>query len=129
MINEVEVKDVDPQTTAVVRKQTRQAQLSTVVPAACGEVWQFIRASGMRHSGLNFVLYHDLVMNIECGVIVPDPFTGDGTVTCSSIPGGTVATVAYFGPYSGLGEAYDPTFRTSRAEYRRITGGPGAQPL
>jgi effector-binding domain-containing protein len=98
---------VDPQPTAVVRRTAAQSQLSTVVPQACGEVWKFLRTTGLPNSGLNMALYHDAVMNIECGVVVPQRFTGSGDVVCSETPGGTVATVSYFGPYSGLGEAYD----------------------
>jgi effector-binding domain-containing protein len=76
-----------------------------VIPAGCGEVWQFIRASSIQHTGRNMALYWDGEINLECGVIVLHPFTSDGPVICSATPGGLVATTAHFGPYSRLGEA------------------------
>jgi effector-binding domain-containing protein len=104
---QVHLQQVQPQTTGVVRFQARPGQLSTLIPQACGEVWAFMRSSGLPHPGRNLALYLDGVMNIECGVEVPQPFTGNGRVVCSSTPAGTVATAAHIGPYSRLGEAHD----------------------
>ena len=48
---QIEVKRVEAQTTAVVRRRTRLEELSTVVPQACGEVWAFIRSPGLPPDG------------------------------------------------------------------------------
>ena len=104
---QIEVKRVEAQTTAVVRRRTRLEELSTVVPQACGEVWAFIRSPGLPRPGRHLAVYLDDVMNIEVGVEVDQPFTGSGPVVCSRTPAGTVATTAHFGPYNRLGEAHE----------------------
>lgn len=107
MIDEVRVARVEPQWIASVRRQTNQDQFSIVIPEACGEVWQFLRATGTPHSGLNLVVYLDWTGNLECGVIVPERFDSDGPVICSATPGGTVATTSHQGPYDRLGETHE----------------------
>src|SRR5947209_3021714 len=103
----VRVEQVAPVTTAVVRRVVRPDQLSTVVPQACGEVWTFVRSAGVPDPGRHVALYLDGAINLEVGAEVGQPFAGDGNVVCSSLPGGTVATVAHFGPYDRLADAYD----------------------
>jgi effector-binding domain-containing protein len=103
---DVQLQRVEPHIMAAVRRQAKAPQLPSVIPAACGEVWQFLRAAGIANSGLNAVVYHDQVMNIDCGVIVNAPFNGNGSVKCTATPGGNVVTVAHYGPYNLLGEAY-----------------------
>jgi effector-binding domain-containing protein len=103
---QVQVQQVPAQTTAVVRMRAKPDELSRVVPAACGEVWQFVRAAGLPRPGRHLALYLDGEMNIEVGVEVAGPFAGDGRVVCSSTPAGTVATAAHWGPYNRLGEAH-----------------------
>ena len=104
---DVKIEQVEPRPMASVRRRTSQALLSRVIPEALGEVWRFIRASGISHSGLNIALYHDLAMNLECGVLVPEPFQPDGDVICSATPGGSVASTVHIGPYHLLGEAHE----------------------
>jgi effector-binding domain-containing protein len=111
MEHPVRVISVAPQLTAVVRRRATQGELSTVVPQACGEVWAFIRSTGLPHPGQNLALYLDGEINLECGVEVPQPFTGDGRVVCSSTPAGVVATAAHFGPYNRLGDTHKAILR------------------
>jgi effector-binding domain-containing protein len=103
---QVEVKRVEAQTTAVVRCRATPGELATVVPRGCGEVWTFMRSSGQPKPGRNLALYLDGAINLECGVEVVQPFTGNDHVCCSSTPTGLVATTAHFGPYDRLGEAH-----------------------
>jgi effector-binding domain-containing protein len=104
---QVEARRVEPQITAVVCFTATQKQLSTLIPQACGEVWNFIRSAGIPQPGRHVALYLDGVMNIECGAEVGQPFRGNGRVVCSQTPAGLVATTAHFGPYHLLGNAYD----------------------
>ncbi len=106
MSYDIQICEVPQQTTAVVRCRATQSELSTVIPQGCGEVWSFMRSSGLPHPGRNLALYLDGEMNIEVGVEVVQLFEGNDRVVCSSIPAGTVATTAHFGPYDRLGEAH-----------------------
>jgi effector-binding domain-containing protein len=106
MSYQVDVTPVHPQTIAVIRLRAAVKDLSTVVPRACGEVWNYVRANGIPNPGRHVAVYLDDVMNIEVGVEVGQPFTGDGRVNCSATPAGLAATTAHFGPYHRLGDAY-----------------------
>jgi effector-binding domain-containing protein len=103
---QVRVEQVDPTITAVVRRRARQDELATVVPQACGEVWQFIRSAQLPNPGRHLALYLDGAINLEVGAEVSQPFSGDGQVVCSSTPAGTVATTTHLGPYNRLHEAH-----------------------
>jgi effector-binding domain-containing protein len=104
---QVHAERLAPQLTGVVRVQASQSQLPTVVPQLCGEVWNFFRSAGLPRPGRHLALYLDCVMNIEVGVEVSQPFTGNQRVVCSQTPEGLVATTAHFGPYSRLGDAHN----------------------
>jgi effector-binding domain-containing protein len=92
--------------TAVVCFRATLAELPKVIPAACGEVWNFIKSSGFLHGGRHVAIYLDCEMNIECGAEVDQPFTGNGRVVCSKTPAGPAVTTAHFGPYNRLGDAH-----------------------
>jgi effector-binding domain-containing protein len=106
MPDQVRLETVEPRPIAVVRRLARPEQLSKVIPEGCGEVWTFVRESAIPHYGLNMALYLDGVIHLECGVLVAHPFTGTGSVVCSSTPGGRVATATHVGPYNRMGETH-----------------------
>ena len=103
---QVSVQRVESQPTAVVRCRAKQSELSTVIPAICGEVWAFARSAQLPRPGRHVAVYFDGEINLECGVEVTAPFVGNDRVVCSGTPAGTVATAAHFGPYGRLGEAH-----------------------
>jgi effector-binding domain-containing protein len=107
MSYQVRIERVEAQPLAVVRRLAKIDELSRVVPAACGEVWNFIRANGIRNPGRHVAVYLDCKMNIEVGAEVPGPFVSDGNVVASSIPAGRAATTTHMGPYQKLGDAHN----------------------
>jgi effector-binding domain-containing protein len=106
MEGQVLLRRVDPQTTAVVRRRAGVGELATVVPQACGEVWQFLRAAQVPHPGRLLAVYLGCDGDIEVGAEVAGAFEGDGRVVRSCTPAGLVATAAHFGPYQRLGETH-----------------------
>lgn len=92
---------------AVVRRIASLQELPTVVPDACGTVWKFIQASNTPDAGRNVAIYLDDKINLEIGVEVAAPITGDGEVVASSTPSGKVAATTHFGPYNQLHRAHD----------------------
>src|SRR5262249_9870879 len=119
---EVEVKHVEPQTIAVVRRRCSSKELSRVVPEACGEVWRFIRSSEMASAGRHVAVYLDGEINLDVGAEVPHTFAGDGPVVCSATPGGTVATAVHYGPYERLGDAHRAVAEWCAARGYRFAG-------
>ena len=93
-------------TLAVVRGRVEPKDLSKFVPAACGEVWSFIRSAGLPRPGRHVAVYVDPGGTVEVGAEVSEPFAGNERVHCSQLPAGRVATTTYFGPYPRLSEAH-----------------------
>ena len=106
MPHAIHLKSIEAVPTAVVRSRVEPHQLSTFVPAACGEVWSFIRVAGIPCPGRHVALYQ-ADHQVEVGAEVTGPFVGNDRIHCSQLPAGRVATTTHFGPYAGLGEAHD----------------------
>jgi effector-binding domain-containing protein len=105
MRHQIELTESKPITTAVIRSRVPAEELAQFVPAACGEVWSFVRTAGLPRPGRHLALYLDDGF-VEVGAEVSEAFTGNERIHCSQLPGGTVATTVHFGPYGGLGDAH-----------------------
>ena len=92
--------------TAVIRSRVPAKELAKFVPAACGEVWSFIRARGLPRPGRHMTLYLDGEGAVEVGAEVSEPFEGNERIHCSKLPASRVATTVHFGPYGRLSEAH-----------------------
>ena len=92
--------------TAVIRSRVSVKELPRFVPAACGEVWSFIRSAGLPRPGRHMALYLDAQGSIEVGAEVSEPFAGNERIHCSQLPPGRVVTTVHFGPYGRLWEAH-----------------------
>src|ERR1700693_3313110 len=91
--------------TAVIRSRVQTKELSKFVPAACGEVWSFIRSAGLPRPGRHVALYLEAGLR-EVGAEVTEGFAGNERVHYSQLPGGCVATTTHFGSYAQLGDAH-----------------------
>jgi effector-binding domain-containing protein len=117
----VEALTVDSQPIAVIRLVARQDQLSKVVPAACGEVWGFLKSAGIK-GGRHVAVYFDGVVNLEVGAEIDAPILGSDRVHSSMTPAGPVATTAHFGDYSGLGDAHQAILQWCKHNGRTQAG-------
>lgn len=100
--SEITLQRAEPTRTAVIRGSVPVQELSKFVPAACGEVWSFLRASGIKNAGRHVSLYLDPTGSVEVGCEVVEPFTGNDRVHCSQLPKGWVAHAVHWGPYQHL---------------------------
>jgi effector-binding domain-containing protein len=117
----VRLDDVVAVPLAVVRRRARRSQLASVVPESCGVVWTFVRAHGIA-AGRNVAVYLNGSIDLEVGVEVTGDFDEQGDVVRSSLPGGTVASAVYLGPYQGLGSAHDAIRAWCAAHGHQLTG-------
>ena len=92
---------------AVVRIRASRQELSHVVPAACGKVWQAVQQQRIHGAGRHVAIYLDEEINLEVGVELKTPFPEYDEVVASSIPVGPVATTTHYGPYGQLLEAHN----------------------
>src|SRR2546427_13306539 len=105
MPNQIKLTNAQTVLTAVIRSRVQPKELSKFVPAACGEVWSFIRAAGLPRPGRHVALYLDAGV-VEVGAEVSERFAGNDRVHCSQLPAGRVVTTIHFGPYARLSEAH-----------------------
>ena len=102
---EIKMTHAEAIPTAVIRSRVAPGELSKFVPAACGEVWSFIRSARLPRPGRHVALYLDGGL-VEVGAEVSEPFVGNERVHCSQLPAGRVVTTTHFGPYQRLGGAH-----------------------
>jgi effector-binding domain-containing protein len=107
---------------AVVRRRASPPQLSAVVPAACGLVWNVLRAQQVAGAGRHVAVYWDDAINLEVGVELDTPFTGHGEVVPSTTPAGSVVTTTHYGPYGGLHLAHDAIHQWCRQNGYQLAG-------
>jgi effector-binding domain-containing protein len=119
---EVRLTRVAPQLTAVVRSIAPRQALSTAVPAACGEVWSYMRAAQLPKPGRNVALYLDGRITFEAGAEVAAPFPASDRVICSQTPGGMVATATHVGPYNQLAAAHSAILAWCAAHGKTLAG-------
>lgn len=122
MTHDVKEDTVAPIAIAVLRRHASLNELPVIVPAACGEVWNFLRTSKITGLGRNVAVYLDDRITLECGVECAAAFTSDGNVRRSATPAGAVACATYFGPYQRLHEAYGAIRDWCRANHRALAG-------
>ncbi len=119
---QIESTRSEPIQTAVIRSRVRPKDLAQFVPAACGEVWSFIRSAGLPRPGRHLALYLDDQGTVEVGAEVSEPFVGNDRVHCSQLPAGRVVTTVHFGPYPHLSNAH-AAIRAWCAEHRQRRSG------
>jgi effector-binding domain-containing protein len=107
MSHQVTLTHSEPTPLAVIRGRVPAKELSKFVPAACGEVWSFVRAAGLPKPGRHVAVYLDGQGSVEVGVELTAPFTGNDRVHCSHLPAGRVATTVHLGPYQLLSAAHN----------------------
>jgi len=111
---------------AVVRRQATIAQLSKVVPEACGLVWKALRAYGVTGAGRHIAVYLDAnvdVLNVEVGVELAAPLGAPvGEVVASAVPAGTVATATHMGPYPTLSRTHQAIRDWCKAHRHDLAG-------
>jgi len=106
MSYQIELTDSKPIITAVIQSRVPAHELSRFVPAACGEVWNFIRSAGLPRPGRHVALYLEDGI-VEVGAEMAEPFAGNERIHCSKLPIGRAVTTVHFGPYQRLKDAHE----------------------
>jgi effector-binding domain-containing protein len=118
---QIQLTKVEAIPTAVIRDRVLPKELSKFVPAACGEVWGFIRAAALPRPGRHVALYLDGGV-VEVGAEVSERFAGNDRVHYSQLPAGRVATTTHFGPYGRLGDAHSEIRQWCSENGHRLSG-------
>jgi effector-binding domain-containing protein len=119
---EVHVEQHASQPLAVVRRRASIAELPKVIPAACGEVWNLVRARNIAGAGRHIAVYWDGDINLEIGVELAAPIASSDGLLASATPAGPVATTVHFGPYQRLGAAHEAIQAWCQQNGRALAG-------
>ena len=139
MIGEIEVRELREQPTAVIRWRGPAAEIGEAVRNGLGQTYEALQRAGAEPSGPPVVRYLGMgpdEFEAEIGWPVPTAFDNDGGVVASSLPAGRVAALSYFGPYEGVGEAYEAmqkwcaerSFQPAGAPWESYPTDPTAEP-
>lgn len=116
-----EIIQVEAVLTAVVGERVALEDLSRFVPEACGEVWSFIRTSGLPAPGRNLAVYQTDGW-VEAGVEVSGPFAYGERVRLSKLLSGRVVHAVHLGDYRSLGETHRAVRKWCAEQGHRLTG-------
>ena len=119
---EVSLADATSRRTAVVPATTTWQEFPALWGQLLGEVWQCLRAGGIREGCRNIMLYLDGVPNVEVGVLLSQPCPLTGRVVASALPAGTAAMTVHHGPFGGLRAAHDAVAGWCAAHGHRPAG-------
>lgn len=122
----VELVDLAERPTAVVSGLMQVAEIGDFLGGAFGEVLAVLAAQGLQPAGMAFGCYlpQESGMAVEAGFPVSAPVTAAGRVVPGVLPGGQAARVMHFGPYSGVGAAYEMVFGWLGANGWEVAGAP-----
>jgi len=113
--DDIEIHELHPQETAVIRVNTSVAELPTAMGEALREVHEQMTAAGVDLAGPPFTRYPSLepdTVTAECGFPVMRPAPAAGRVTSARLPGGLAASIIHLGPYETLDQTYDQLQRS-----------------
>ena len=106
MMNKQKLEDRTEQHYVGIRTEVPMKALRKAIPQLHGEVFAFLDKQGLTPAGAPFVRYHviDMValLDVEMGVPVASPISGDGRVSPGVLPAGQYAVLVYTGVRNGI---------------------------
>lgn len=106
---DIEIVDVAPVPTAVVRGRVPIAELPAFFGRAYGLVFDALERQGVEPAGEPLAFYPSEPtdpVDVEAGVVVEREIEPVGDVVPSRLPGGAVAIAIHVGPYEALEHTY-----------------------
>ena len=107
--DEVEIRQLEPQPTVSIRATVPIVDLAAHHGDRLEALSTFLRQRGAQPSGPPFVRYHTFggtETDVELGIPVAEPITGEGRIAAGELPGGSAVTTWHIGPHDTLGGAY-----------------------
>ena len=107
--NDVELKELGPQPTIMIRATIPVADLEPAIGDRLSALSAYLRKSGARPAGPLYVRYHtfgETETDLETGIPVTEPAGGEGRVVAGELLGGPTISTWHTGPHEKLGDAY-----------------------
>ncbi len=116
---EISLIPVTASAAAVVRVRTTFSAWPRLWKPSLDRIWAAARAGAIPKPGLNVMIYRPLSgshVDVECGVLIGDPFAGFGDIAASETPSGSAATCVHHGGYANLGASHAAVDRWCRSQ-------------
>jgi AraC family transcriptional regulator len=123
----VEIKDVKPQTTLVIRKTIKQVDVGKELGVILPKVFGYADSKQIKPLSAPFTRYLKKTedeFEIEAGIAVPDGSKGEGDIVVSSLPGGKAAFTIHTGAYEKLKDTYAAMMKWLTDNKKDGAGGP-----
>lgn len=122
MVYTVELVETQTVITAVASDTVELGKIGDRIMPLFDRVYSFLNGAGIKHLGVNVILYLNGRIDLEAGVEVSESFSGSGGVYCSNLPAGRAAHSIHFGPYNQLYEAHQAVQTWCREREWPMTG-------
>lgn len=106
MIGKAKVEQREAQHYAGIRTHVKITQLKKVIPMLLDDIFAWLGKQGIEPAGAPFIRYHVIdmenLMDVELGIPVAAPITGDDRVKAGVLPSGQYAALIYTGTKNGI---------------------------
>lgn len=109
MLYTLSTRTILPRPIAYTRTTCKPADFSTLFSSTQLEMLWYLNELEVPPTGSGFVRYHrisDEELDMEIGVLLPQPIPETDTIRMGELPGGLVAMARHIGPYNNLGKVY-----------------------
>jgi effector-binding domain-containing protein len=98
---EIKLKDVKKQTTLVIKKTVKRAEIGGALGEIFPKIFAHLGANNIKPSSAPMAKYKVVgdKFEMEGGVIVPDGTKGEGEIVVGELPAGKAAFAIHIGPY------------------------------
>jgi effector-binding domain-containing protein len=105
-MTEPKVEERAEQTYVGIRSQVPMSEFGNVIPQSLDEIFGWLKEQGIEPAGAPLMRYYvinmDSNMDIELGVPVATPVSGNGRIQATSLPAGRYAALTYTGDSNGI---------------------------
>jgi len=120
-----EIKEQASQPALAIRTRAAVQDLPQVLGRCYASLYTYLEQIGQPPAGPPYIAYYNMDMqnlDLDVGVPVAKEQSGNGEIQPARLPGGTVATCLYTGPYNEMGPAYDTLTRFIEDNHRQPAG-------
>lgn len=123
---DVEIRELNPQPTLVVRRRVKVTAIGPFIQEAFGAVYSLVARRGASPVGMPFTRYLAMSedsFDLEAGTAIAATMDGEGPVVAGELPGGTCAVCWHIGPFETVGETYN-ALTNWLADHGQTSAGP-----
>jgi AraC family transcriptional regulator len=123
----IERRELAEQPILSVRSRAGRHEIANAIAEGLGKAFPYTQKNGLALAGRPFARYHSTgpgLFDMEVGIPLSAPATGEGDVKAGVLPGGLTAVAVHAGPYDQLSETYAALERWIEANGLRIAGAP-----